>query len=320
MPEEEKSPRPKLIVPGAEATKKKVSAIVTPEKESLKPRVILPESGDEGMSQSLVASKSDEASVPEASVSKVKVPALTAKGEAKGNAGPKVLVKSVNVPPQEESGGDAVKVGSGIEAFEEEEQEEQEEQTVDVGPAPEGDGIADIVGAVGLAEEVIAELDEVAEREERARIGEQERIRAIEEANRKAEEERRLREEAQRAREAEKAAKQKNEQVPYGYAMPSQSGYPQQGYPATHSGYGYPHPHQGMARPPQGVAEEFDQRQPAIEVKAPSGIPGWALYVVGFLSGALILLILFMTTPMGEGLISKSLIKDGWKPPVKRVP
>ena len=44
---------------------------------------------------------------------------------------------------------------------------------MDVGPAPEGDGIADIVGAVGLAEEVIAELDEVAEREERARIAEQ---------------------------------------------------------------------------------------------------------------------------------------------------
>ena len=313
MPEEEKSPRPKLIVPGAEKTKKKASAVVTSETESLKPRVLLPESGDVGKSQSVVAPKSDEKSVSRAAVSKVKVSALTPKVEAKGNTGPKVLVKSASIPRQDESGGAAEKVALGIEAL------EGEEQPVDVGPAPEGDGIDDIVGSVGLSEEVIAELDEVAEREERARIAEQERVRAIEEANRKAEEERRAWEEAQRSREAEEAARQKNEQVPYGYAIAGQPGYAQQGYPSAPPGYGYPQPHQGMSRPPQGVADESAQRRPAMEVKAPSGIPGWALYVVGFLSGALVLLILFMATPMGEGLISKSLVRDGWKPPVKRV-
>jgi len=313
MPEEEKPPRPKLIVPGAEATKKKASAIVTSETEALKPRVMLPESGDAGKSQSVVTPKSDEKSVLDAGVSKVKAPALTPKVEAKGNSGPKVVVKSVSIPRQKELAGAAEKVVQGIEALEE------EEQPVEVGPAPEEDGIADIVGSVGLSEEVIAELDEVAEREERARIAEVERISAIEEANRKAEEERRAWEEEQRSREAEESARQKNEQVPYGYVIPGQSGYPQQGYPSTPPGYGYPHAHQGMSRPPQGVAEESGQRRPAMEVKPPSGIPGWALYVVGFLSGALVLLILFMTTPMGEGLISKSLVRDGWKPPVKRV-
>jgi hypothetical protein len=318
MPEEQKSPRPKLIVPGAEEGEKKSRVVVTPDAESSKPQVLLPGSGDAGKSRTAIVTKSDEGSVPLSKDTETKVPVLQSKVEDEGNAGPKIVVKPMSSPPQEGAGAETDEGEANMEAGNEAATGEVE-QVVDMGPAPEQDGISDIVGAVGLSEEVIAELDEVAEREERARIAEQERIRAIEEANRRAEEQQRAREEEQRAREAEEAARQKNEQAPYGYAMPGQSGYPQQGYPATHPGYGYPHSHQGMPRPPQGVAEEPGQRPPAMEVKPPSGIPGWALYMIGFLSGALILLVLFMATPMGEGLISKSLVRDGWKPPVKRV-
>ena len=294
MPEEEQPSRPKLIVPGAERGEKKAKPVVAQEQESSKPQVILPQSSSPPERKPAVAARE-----PEETESQSAAPETQVHGS--GTVSPKVLVRPMTSPTP-------VEMDEGEEKIE---TQEQAEEIVDVGPPPEEDGIADIVGAIGVAEEVIAELDETAEREERARIAEEERARAIQEANARAEEEQREREEEQRAREAEEAAREKHEHVPYGQVVPAQAGYPQQGYPAHYPGHPYP-------GSPQGAAGEGMQGAAAMQLKPPSGIPGWALYLIGFLSGALILLILFMATPMGEGLISRSLVGKGWKPPVKR--
>ncbi|MCP4849620.1 MAG: hypothetical protein GY899_16905 [Verrucomicrobiaceae bacterium] len=324
MSEEEKPARPKLIVPGAEGAEKKAKPLVAQEAESSKPQVILPQSSS-SPGNKLVVEQESGASQMEVPLSQPSSPPESTpvivsaepeesaevesqsavpetKGDGSGSASPKVLVRPMISPAQGE-----ISKGEEIIAS-----EEEPEEVVDVGPPPEEDGIADIVGAIGVAEEVIAELDEVAEREERARIAEEQRLRAIQEANARAEEEQRAREEEQRARDEEEARiasqRRENEQSPpLGHVVPAQAGYPQQGYPGHYPGHPYPPP------PPHGAAGE------GMQVKAPSGIPGWALYLIGFLSGALILLILFMATPMGEGLISKSLVGKGWKPPVIRV-
>ena len=329
MPEEEKPSRPKLIVPGAESAEKKAKPVVAQEPESAKAQVIVPQSASPPKNKLVVEKESGDskaqvllqssASAPESrpiisSGEPDEVPlsaetqpqsALPATHrDSNGSASPKVLVSpmvsSTQVQAEEE-----IEAGEDVEDF------------VDVGPAPEEDGIADIVGDIGVAEGVIAGLDEAAEREERARIAEEQRVRAIQEANARAEEEQRAREEAQRLREEEevRAASRVREhegQPPFGHVVQAQSGYPQQGHPGSHPGYAYP-------GPPQGTSGEGMPGAMGVQLKPPSGIPGWALYLIGFLSGALILLILFMATPMGEGLISKSLVKDGWRAPVKKV-
>ena len=179
-------------------------------------------------------------------------------------------------------------------------------EVVDMGPAPEEDGIVDIVGTIGVAEEVIAELDEVAQREEQARIAEAERVR-IAEAERAEAEAQALAEEEERVRAEAQAQAARQQQAPAGQAQQqAPAGQAQQGYPMSPAGQPYP----GQA---YGAAGEGMHGAVGMQVKSPSGIPGWAIYMIGFLSGALILLILFMATPMGEGLIGKSLMKKGWR-------
>lgn len=307
MPEEEKPSRPKLIVPGTEGGEKKSRAVVTSDGESSKPQVLLPQSEPAQGSRLVVAVPGDKetGSLPEETPAQPQAPGE--QGDDGGVASAKVQVRPMANPAPVE----VDQVEEAIEAG------EHVEELVEVGPPPEEDAIADIVGAIGVSEEVIAGLDEEAEREERARIAEEERVRAIQEANARAEEEQRAREEEQRAREEEEAraasqARENEQPPPFGQVVQAQGGYPQQGHPASYPGYPYP-------SPAQGAAGEGVQGAGAVQLKPPSGIPGWALYLIGFLSGALILLILFMATPMGEGLISKSLVGKGWRAPVKRV-
>ena len=294
MPEEEKPSRPKLIVPGAESGEKKAKPVVAQASEPSRPQVLVPLSTPSPESRPVVAVRE-----PEETESQPAVP--ESQGDGSGAASPKVLVTPMASPTPAEIDGGEEKFETG----------ENVEELVDVGPPPEEDGIADIVGDLGVAEGVIAVMDETAEREERARIAEEQRVRAIEEANARAEEEQRAREEEQ-ARVVSQA-RENEAHPPFGHVVQAQADYPQQGYPVSHPGYPYP-------GPPQGAAGEGMQGATGVQLKPPSGIPGWAFYLIGFLSGALILLILFMATPMGEGLISKSLVKDGWTPPrVKRV-
>lgn len=291
MPEEEKPSRPKLIVPGAESGEKKGSAIVPAETQSSKRPVLVPlsESSPEGRGGS--PGLPDE---PDSQLTGTQPGVPILQPVAGTGVSAKVVVRPMVSPKPADLAG------------EEETSQEQENfaEVVEVGPAPEEDGIVDIVGTIGVAEEVIAELDEVAQREEYARIAEAERVRiaeaerAMAEAQAREEAEERARAEAQA-----QAAGQRQEQegqAPLGRIQA------QQGYPISPAGQPYP----GQVH---GAAGERMQGVPAMPVKAASGIPGWAIYMIGFLSGALILLILFMATPMGEGLIGKSLMEKGWR-------
>jgi hypothetical protein len=289
MPDKDKPLRPKLIVPGAGRGEKKGRPVVATGAESSKQQVLVPQSEPSPEARDVVPG------LPEEVERQLTVPLSglpAAQPDVGLPAGTKAVVRPMLSP-------------ASVALVEDEQRPQVEDslpEVVEMGPAPEEDDIVDIVGTIGVAEEVIAELDEVAQREEQARIAEAERVRiaeeerAMAEAQARAEEEERVRAETQ----AQAVRQQQAEgQAPLGRVQA------QQGYPMSP---GQPYPGQAY-----GAAGEGRHGVPAMQVKQASGIPGWAIYMIGFLSGALILLVLFMATPMGEGLISKSLMEKGWR-------
>ena len=68
---------------------------------------------------------------------------------------------------------------------------------------------------------------------------------------------------------------------------------------------------QGML--PPGMQQPGMQQQGAPMVGQPKGIPGWAIFLIGFLAALLISIVVFKFTPVGEGLIGEDLKAKGWK-------
>ena len=63
----------------------------------------------------------------------------------------------------------------------------------------------------------------------------------------------------------------------------------------------------------QGMLPPGMQQQGAPMVGQPKGIPGWAIFLIGFLAALLISIVVFKFTPVGEGLIGEDLKAKGWK-------
>ena len=63
----------------------------------------------------------------------------------------------------------------------------------------------------------------------------------------------------------------------------------------------------------QGMLPPGMQQQGVPMVGQPKGIPGWAIFLIGFLAALLISIVVFKFTPVGEGLIGEDLKAKGWK-------
>jgi hypothetical protein len=67
----------------------------------------------------------------------------------------------------------------------------------------------------------------------------------------------------------------------------------------------------GMQQP--GMQQPGMQQPGAPMVGQPKGIPGWAIFLIGFLAATLISIVIFKFTPVGEGLIGEDLKAKGWE-------